>query len=99
MKRGKESKISRVENIAVVRLVRPCQEYKTSGTNFRRLDLAPNQIPSLAHVPSAAAVPLGFARTFQAFESLLTCQDVLNIYRKITPYCCLFETTFCRCGN
>lgn len=71
-----------METTAVVCLIRPCQEYKTSGTNFRRLELAPNQIPLLAHVPSAAADLLGSGCTFQASESQLTCQDVLIIYRK-----------------
>lgn len=71
-----------METTAVVCLIRPCQEYKTSGTNFRRLELAPNQIPLLAHVPSAAADLLGSGCTFQASESQLICQDVLIIYRK-----------------
>lgn len=45
------------------------------------LELAPNQIPLLAHVPSAAA-DLGSGCTVQASESQLTCQNVLLIYRK-----------------
>lgn len=71
-----------METTAVVFLIGPCQEYKTSGTNFRHLELTPNQIPLLAHVPSAAADLLGSGYTFQASESQLTCQDVLIIYRK-----------------
>jgi hypothetical protein len=71
-----------METNAVVCLVKPCQECKSSATNFRCLEFPPNRIPSLAQIPSAAAVPLGSGSAFQPYTSQLTCQDVLIIYRK-----------------
>lgn len=79
IKSDKELEILRVETNAVVCVVEPCQEHKTSGTDFRRLKFPPNRIPQLAPLPPAAAVPAWSGGHIPGIHILTQMQHVLII--------------------